>query len=148
MPNLTKKHYLTTHGKSKTPEYHAWVNMKDRCLNPKHKQYKDYGGRGIQICERWLKLENFFKDMGERPSGLTLDRINNDGNYEPSNCKWATWKEQQNNRRPRLSRELMLISGLSEEERQIEIEKCLKKIDKLIDLLYIDKINQHNKLEV
>ena len=72
--------------------------MKTRCLNPNNKRFKDYGGRGIMICERWMVFENFLADMGERPEGKTLDRINNDGHYEPSNCKWSTSKEQANNR--------------------------------------------------
>ena len=73
--------------------------MIERTSNPRNKAYKDYGGRGITVCERWLKFENFFADMGARPPGLTLDRRNNDGNYEPGNCRWATRHEQVVNRR-------------------------------------------------
>ncbi len=74
--------------------------MKDRCLNSRNKRYEDYGGRGITVCERWLRFENFYEDMGDRPDGKSLDRYPDpNGNYEPSNCRWATPKEQQLNRR-------------------------------------------------
>lgn len=77
--------------------------MKRRCLNPNCDKFQHYGGRGIKICKRWLDKKNgfinFYKDMGERPEGLTLDRINNEGNYTPHNCRWATQKTQCNNRR-------------------------------------------------
>jgi hypothetical protein len=89
-----------THGWSRTPEYTAWVNMLRRCNSSNHPQYKDYGQRGILVCERWRKFEAFIADMGARPSSEhTLDRKNNDGNYTPDNCRWATRKEQQRNRR-------------------------------------------------
>jgi hypothetical protein len=87
----------------KTRAYHSWDAMIQRCTNPKTKAFKDYGGRGITICERWQhSFKNFLADMGEPPVGQTLDRFpDNDGNYEPTNCRWATRKQQNNNQRPR-----------------------------------------------
>lgn len=84
----------------KSLEYICWTNMKARCLYPKNNRYEYYGGRGIKVCERWLEsFENFLADMGPRPRGMSIDRINPDGNYEPGNCRWATSKEQNNNKR-------------------------------------------------
>jgi hypothetical protein len=96
-----------THRKTKSPEYHAWDSMKRRCLNPQHPSFKNYGGRGIRVCKRWLNsFENFYKDMGQRPNPLmSLERKRNNSHYTPSNCKWATRKEQQNNRRNTKRRE-------------------------------------------
>lgn len=73
--------------------------MKQRCSNPNTKQWMDYGGRGIRVCERWEQYENFFADMGEAPPKLTLERDNANGNYEPDNCRWATYAEQARNKR-------------------------------------------------
>ena len=73
--------------------------MIQRCTDPGHKSYKDYGGRGIKVCERWLTFENFYADMGDPPDGLSIDRKNVNGNYEPGNCRWATPEEQASNRR-------------------------------------------------
>ena len=99
----------TTHSMVGTSEYTAWGNMKRRCYNEKGKRYKDYGGRGITICASWLDQEygflNFFRDMGKKPSSKhSIDRIDNDGNYEPSNCRWSTMKDQNNNRRKRIDK--------------------------------------------
>lgn len=80
--------------------YKSWRNMKQRCLNPNHRHYEYYGGRGITVCERWRKsFENFLADMGERPLGTSIDRIDNNGNYEPGNCRWMHWQGQVENKR-------------------------------------------------
>ncbi len=89
------------HGLTHSNTYNTWAGMLTRCNNIKHGAYKHYGGRGITVCERWKKFANFLEDMGERPEGLTLDRIDNDGNYEPGNCRWITHKENCNNKGPR-----------------------------------------------
>lgn len=82
-----------------------WLNMKTRCYNETNRSYGDYGARGIKVCEEWRdSFETFYRDMGARPRGLTLDRINNDGHYEPQNCRWATWETQNRNRRKFKSR--------------------------------------------
>src|ERR1035441_2523080 len=86
-------------GKRCSHEYKVWANMQQRCFNAKCGGYQNYGGRGITVCKRWAAYTNFLADMGRCPAGLTLERKNNDGNYTPKNCKWATWIEQINNRR-------------------------------------------------
>lgn len=88
------------HGMIDLPSYISWENMKQRCLNPRHTAYASYGGRGIKVCEEWLDFKNFLRDMGDRPEGMTLDRINVNGNYEPGNCRWATRTTQSRNIRP------------------------------------------------
>ena len=81
------------------PVYHSWEGMIQRCNNPNDKSYKNYGGRGITVCKEWLKFENFYKDMGDCPDGLSIERVENSKGYFPENCKWATQTEQQRNKR-------------------------------------------------
>ena len=91
---------VTHHGMTKTPTFKSWESMKQRCLNQNSPDYSNYGGRGIQVCERWVSsFDTFLADMGDRPAGTTLDRIDPNGNYEPSNCRWASGKTQNNNQR-------------------------------------------------
>lgn len=91
----------TTHGMAKlrAPTYIVWMSMRYRCEKPTHKSYKDYGGRGIRVCDRWQRFENFLADMGEAPAGMQLDRVDNSSGYSPENCRWATPRQNSNNKR-------------------------------------------------
>lgn len=93
------------HGYRYTSTYRSWISMRQRCLNPKATGYKNWGGRGVTVCDRWDKFSLFLLDMGERPPGTTLERLENDGNYEPGNCIWGTYKQQANNRRNKSTKE-------------------------------------------
>lgn len=96
--NKCRKCGSTRHGLVHSKTYSTWESMIQRCTNPKQTKYKDYGGRGIKVCDRWLEFKNFLDDMGERPEKLELDRKDNDGNYEPNNCRWVTRSENLKNR--------------------------------------------------
>lgn len=101
---LRLKHGHDRAGGVVSQTYDTWRCMRRRCEQPSNNRYYLYGARGITVCARWQSFENFLEDMGERPAGKTLDRINTDGNYEPSNCRWATMKEQAANRRARANK--------------------------------------------
>jgi len=106
----------TTHGHAKpgahSVTYNAWVRMRSRCYCATNNDYHHYGGRGIVVCKRWrISFENFLADMGERPQGLSLERMNNSGNYTPTNCKWATQTEQVHNRRPNHNAHMLTCYG-------------------------------------
>jgi len=97
-----------THGQTHAPIYNIWNGMNQRCGNPNNTSYKNYGGRGIKVCKRWLKFENFYKDVGDPPKGKSLDRINNNEGYFPNNWRWATRKQQNNNKRNSSRRPIMI----------------------------------------
>ena len=124
---LTRKKFLKhgcAAGGKLTRAYEVWLNMRNRCNNPNHPSYKNYGGRGISVCDRWSDFKGFLEDMGEQPAGLEIDRIENDGDYEPGNCRWATSKQQkENNRKPKLTKlkvqvikKLLAESSLTQED--------------------------------
>ena len=97
------ENYSYSHGKSYSKAYYAWISMKQRCLDKNNERWDQYGGRGIGVCDRWLKFENFYEDMGDPPTKKhSLDRIDNDLGYSKENCRWATWSQQSSNRRFRL----------------------------------------------
>lgn len=100
--SMKKPNGNTKHGMSKTKIYGRWMNVLYRCYNVKGNRYKYYGGRGIKVCKRWHDFRNFYKDMGQPPEGLSLDRIDNNKGYSKENCRWATMAEQSKNKRSKL----------------------------------------------
>lgn len=144
LAGVTMSKLRKNQGMSKTAEYKAWIECKRRCLNPTRTAYENYGGRGIKVCRRWLdSFRNFYRDMGKRPSlRHSIHRIDNDGDYKPSNCKWATQKEQCRNKRGTLwveyqgnritIAELAERFGLSYSRVKDRIQKCGYSIEKSI----------------
>jgi len=117
---------MKTHGQTKSPTYRVWSSMRTRCTNSNATNYGQYGGRGIKCCQRWESFDLFLEDMGERPDGMTLDRIDVDGHYEPSNCRWASIQQQaKNKRKTKLINQDSLLAFLktqnylSEEQQQL-----------------------------
>lgn len=116
------KHGHSPFGRKPSRTYSSWYAMKARCSNPNNKRYDDYAGRGITFCDRWESFQNFLEDMGERPEGTSLDRINVNGNYEPTNCRWADAQTQANNKR-----KLRVLDKYADEEICLEfIRRGLK----------------------
>ncbi len=122
------------HNGRESPTYRSWANMIQRCLNKNNDAYENYGGRGISVCDWWvLRFENFLTDMGERPAGKTLDRIDNDGDYEATNCRWATNTEQCHNMRKNIRvvyagysrslKEWSIVTGIKEQTLYSRITK-------------------------
>jgi hypothetical protein len=138
------------HGMSRSATYTAWCNMISRCRDSKNPAFKNYGGRGIKVCDRWMKFTNFLDDMGEKPKGLSLDRIDNQRGYFPDNCRWVEWKHQMRNRRckgvhkqgsswiakiVRNYKNIYLGSFTTEAEAKAAYEKAKKKIDQSPNIL-------------
>lgn len=149
---IRKKRYKHGHSNvngKRSPTYDSWFNMKQRCLNPNHPYYKNYGNKGITICEEWIEFKNFLADMGERPKGKTLDRIDNNKGYFFDNCKWSTPKEQANNTSRKLTKEEILKRKKKKrkeilKKKKEKIEKHLFKLNGIIiPFEYIEKTKEY-----
>lgn len=116
----------TTHGLTNTLAYISWAKMKGRCLNPDHHAYDNYGGRGIKVCPEWMDFETFYKDMGDRHKGWSIERIDVNGDYSKENCRWATRKEQGQNRRNTVNIEVDgIINNVTQWSEKLGIAKHL-----------------------
>lgn len=134
-----KGQWTITHGQARkckrTKTYSVWASMIQRITNPLSKQFCDYGGRGISVCYRWLNFENFYSDMGTKPEGMTIGRINNNGNYEPKNCRWETIKDQCRNKR---NNRIITVCGIT---------GCMADLAKHFGLKVSTVSNRLNKLQ-
>lgn len=138
-----------THGCSNNRTYITHQNMIQRCTNPEHPKYKDYGGRGIKVCARWGKFSNFLEDMGDRPQGMTIERVDNDGDYAPSNCRWATDMEQsrnkRTNRRIEYNGETMILADWAR-RLNIEVSLLSRRIQRTsVDAVFSVLLNQSSE---
>lgn len=123
-----------------TVEYTSWLNMRQRCNDKNHTQYHDYGGRGVKVCERWNKFTNFLADMGKRPDGMTLDRIDSDGDYEPSNCRWADRTTQARNHRMTRNNTTTGIVGVNWKRQYNKYRVHISVNKQIIELGYFDDL--------
>jgi len=132
--NMSGNTWNIKHGFSGTTTFNVWSSMKARCSNENHDSYHRYGGRGIEVCDRWLSFENFLADMGERPKWMSIERLDNDGNYDLSNCKWATFVEQcrnkSTNRWITFNGKTMILTDWAK-EKGIKLQTLVRRLDNL-----------------
>ena len=141
LKNEKTKERSITHGMSKSPEYNSWSHILARCNNINNKDYHHYGGRGITICDRWLKFENFFEDMGKKPKGLTIERIDNDKGYYKKNCKWDTQTAQVRNQRLQKTNKTG-VAGVGWHKRDLKYHVSITAKNKQYFIGYFDTLEQ------